>query len=107
MRSFPGILSLHSMCVGCLLGAVLGEACLQEVLAMQMIGVDEAGRKKVSDALAAAALRETAELRESEYGGYEGTLARQRTALQGMKVALPFAVLLWGLIAGMLWVAAR
>jgi hypothetical protein len=32
---------------------------------------------------------------------------RQRTALHGFKAALPFAVLLWMLMAGILWVATR
>jgi hypothetical protein len=77
-------------------------------MTMQVIGADEAGRKKAMEALVAAgALRETAELQESVQGGYGGELARPRSALQGMKVAVPFAVLLWLLIAGTLWLAAH
>jgi hypothetical protein len=73
---------------------------------MHTTGMDETERRTPLEALAAeSALRETM---DSPQMGWSGdTVRRQRSALQGLKVALPFAVLFWTLIAGMLWVAAR
>ncbi|MGC2209107.1 MAG: hypothetical protein WA532_03250, partial [Candidatus Korobacteraceae bacterium] len=93
---------------GCawVLGAQMGEACIEEKTAMQTTGMDESERRTLLEALAAeSALRETTERPEIGWGG--DVLRRQRTALHGFKVALPFAVLLWMLMAGILWVAAR
>jgi hypothetical protein len=69
---------------------------------MQTTGMDEAGRRTMLAALAAeSALGETSDPPESDWGGYSGdAVRRQRTVLEGFKVALPFAVLLWMLIAG-------
>jgi hypothetical protein len=76
---------------------------------MQTTGMDEGGRRTLLEALAAeSALRETMYPPESDWSGYgSDTVRRKRSAFEGFKVALPFAVLLWMLIAGMLWVAVR
>jgi hypothetical protein len=76
---------------------------------MQTTGMDETQRRTMLEALTAeSALRETSFPLERDWSGYgSDAVRRQRSALQGFKVALPFAVLLWMLIAGMLWVAVR
>ena len=88
------------------MGAQIGEACIEEKMAMQTTGMDESERRTLLEALAAeSALRETMDTPEI---GWSGDVARrQRTALHGFKAALPFAVLLWTLMAGVLWVASR
>jgi hypothetical protein len=73
---------------------------------MQTTGMDETGHRTLLDALAAeSALR--AAMDSPEIGWSGEVTRRQRTALHGFKAALPFSVLLWALIAGLLWVAVR
>jgi hypothetical protein len=76
---------------------------------MQTTGMGETERRTMLEALAAeSVLRETSFPPERDWSGHgSDAMRRQRSALQGFKVALPFAVLLWMLIAGMLWVAVR
>ena len=73
---------------------------------MQTTGMDESERRTMLEALAAeSALREGM---DSPEPGWCGDLVRRdRSSLHGFKVALPFAVLLWMLIAGMVWVVVR
>jgi hypothetical protein len=61
------------------------------------------------EALAAeSALREAMNVPVYDRIDYGSDAARRkRSAMHGFKVALPFAALLWTLIAGMLWVMAR
>jgi hypothetical protein len=76
---------------------------------MQTTGMDESQRRTTLEALAAeSALRETMNAPVYDWSGYgSAAVRRKRSAIQGFKVALPFAALLWTLIAGMLWVMAR
>jgi hypothetical protein len=76
---------------------------------MQTSDVNEAERKIVVEALAAeGALRETLEPRECDWTGYRGdAVRRQRSALRGFKFALPLGLLLWALIAWVIWAATR
>ncbi len=72
---------------------------------MQTTGMDEPRRTLLEALAAESALRETMDSPELGWSG--DVVRRQRSALHGFKVALPFAILLWTLIAGILWVAAR
>jgi hypothetical protein len=90
------------------MGAHIEEACIciEEGTAMHTIGMDVTERRTLLEALAAeSALREMMDFPQMGWSG--DTVRRQRSALQGFKVAVPFAMLLWTLIAGMLWVVAR
>jgi hypothetical protein len=68
-------------------------------------GMDEQERKIVFNALRAeGALKETAEQAE----GSDGTeFVRHKSAMLGMRMALPLALWLWALIAALIWAWRR
>jgi hypothetical protein len=75
---------------------------------MHTEGMDEAGRKTMLDALAAGgALHLPAEPQESDWTGLRDEVVRGRSAMHGMKIAVPLAITLWALAAGVLWVVCR
>jgi hypothetical protein len=83
---------------------------------MQTEGLDEAGRKLMLEALAAeGALKKHAkeapkyptEAQERERIGFHDDVVRHKTAMDGMRVAVPLAFTLWALVAGLIWVASR
>jgi hypothetical protein len=75
---------------------------------MHTEGMNEAGRRMMLDALVAGgALNQPAEPQESDWTGLRDELARNRSAMHGMKIAVPLAITLWALAAGVLLVVCR
>jgi hypothetical protein len=83
-----------------------GEACLEESIAMQT-GMEETGRPESFEALIShGAPKQAPEAVEVDSTTGEG-FVRPRSALFGMRVALPLALGMWGLIAGLIWACSR
>ena len=75
---------------------------------MQISDVEDRPRKMVLGTLAAeGALQDVAEPQASDWRGVATGIERNDSALSGLRLAMPIALLLWAVIAGLIWVVVR